>query len=93
MLMNTFSLSDRYFIYLAIFEKKRIHRILIEPFFYDCDAYSHLSNKREVTLTDFEKFHPPQKRIPPPHLLISMQNFPIFLKVPDDDFSHSHFEL
>ena len=26
-------------------------------------AYSHLSNKREVTLTDFEKFHPPQKKI------------------------------
>jgi hypothetical protein len=23
-------------------------------------VYSHLSNKREVTLTDFEKFHPPQ---------------------------------
>ena len=23
--------------------------------------YSHLSNKREVKLTDFEKFHPPQK--------------------------------
>ena len=28
--------------------------------------YSHLSNKREVTLTNFEKFHPPQKKIPPP---------------------------
>ena len=24
--------------------------------------YSHLSNKREVTLTDFEKSHPPQKK-------------------------------
>ena len=24
--------------------------------------YSHLSNKCEVTLTDFEKFHPPQKK-------------------------------
>jgi hypothetical protein len=24
--------------------------------------YSHLSNKRELTLTDFEKFHPPQKK-------------------------------
>ena len=32
---------------------------------------SHLSNKREVTLTDFEKFPPPQKKIHPPHLLIS----------------------
>ena len=31
--------------------------------------YSHLSNKREVTLTDFENFHPPQKKISPPHLL------------------------
>ena len=26
--------------------------------------YSHLSNKREVTLTDFEKFHPPKKNPP-----------------------------
>ena len=26
--------------------------------------YSHLSNKREVTLTDFEKFHPPKKKSP-----------------------------
>ena len=34
-------------------------------------AYSHLSNKRDVTLTDFEKFHPPQIKIPPPRLLIS----------------------
>ena len=41
--------------------------------------YSHLSNKREVTLTDFEKFHPPQKN-PPPRLLISLQNFLIFLQ-------------
>ena len=29
-------------------------------------GYSHLSNKRDVTLTDFEKFHPSQKKIPPP---------------------------
>jgi len=42
--------------------------------------YSHLSNKREVTLIDFEKFHPTQKKIPPPRLLISLQNFPIFLQ-------------
>ena len=27
-------------------------------------SYSHLSNKREVTLTDFEKFHPPRLLIP-----------------------------
>ena len=27
--------------------------------------YSHLSNKRDVTLTDFEKFHPPQNKNPP----------------------------
>ena len=36
-----------------------------------CFTYSHFSNKREVTLTDFEKFHPPQKKIHPPRLLIS----------------------
>ena len=27
-------------------------------------AYSHLSNKREVTFTGLEKFHPPQKKSP-----------------------------
>ena len=27
--------------------------------------YSHLSNKRDVTLTDFEKFHPTQIKNPP----------------------------
>ena len=27
--------------------------------------YSHLSNKRDVTLTDFEKFHPTQLKNPP----------------------------
>ena len=32
------------------------------------ETYSHLSNKRDVTLTDFGKFHPA-------HLLISLQNF------------------
>ena len=30
----------------------------------DFKKYSHLSNKLEVTLTDFEKFHPPQKKSP-----------------------------
>ena len=38
---------------------------------WEVSNYSHLSNKREVTLTDFEKFHPPQKKIHPPQLLIS----------------------
>ena len=34
-------------------------------------SYSHLSNKREVTLTDFEKFHPPQKKSPLHKILFS----------------------
>ena len=42
--------------------------------------YSHLSNKCEVMLTDFGQFNPPQKKVPPPPLLISLQNFPIFLQ-------------
>ena len=29
---------------------------------FGSSTYSHLSNKREVTLTDFEKFHLPQKK-------------------------------
>ena len=32
---------------------------------YNLDMYSHLSNKRDVTLTDFEKFHPTQIKKPP----------------------------
>ena len=30
--------------------------------------YSHLSNKRDVTLTDFGKFHPAQNKNPPLHV-------------------------
>ena len=37
----------------------------------DFTLYSHLSNKREVTLTDFEKKSPPHTQFPPPRLLIS----------------------
>ena len=29
------------------------------------ETYSHLSNKRDVTLTDFGKFHPAQNKNPP----------------------------
>ena len=36
-------------------------------------VYSHLSNKREVTLTNFEKFHPPQKN--PPSTFIDFLDF------------------
>ena len=35
--------------------------------------YSHLSNKRDVTLTDFDKFHPPQKN--PPSTFIDFLDF------------------
>ena len=38
--------------------------------FIGVSDYSRLSNKRDVTLTDFEKFQPPQKKIHPPRLLI-----------------------
>ena len=40
-----------------------------------CFTYSHLSNKREVTLTDFETLHPPQK-INPPSTFIDFLDFP-----------------
>ena len=33
-------------------------------------AYSHLSNKRDVTLTDFGTFHPEQNKDPPCKFLI-----------------------
>ena len=34
----------------------------------------------ESTLTDFEKFHPPKKKIPPPNLLISLLKCLILLQ-------------
>ena len=37
-------------------------------------AYSHLSNKRDVTLTDFEKFHPTQNKNPP-YMFIDFLDF------------------
>ena len=61
--------------------------------------YSHLSNKHDVTLTDFGKIHPAQNKNPPARLLISLQIFQYsyrtfnILTEPNDDFSHSHFEL
>ena len=42
--------------------------------------YSHLSDKCEGTLTDSEKFHPQQKKIPPPCLLISLLKCLILLQ-------------
>ena len=36
--------------------------------------YSHLSNKRDVTLTDFEKFHPTQIKNPS-YTLIDLLDF------------------
>ena len=55
--------------------------------------YSHLSNKRiKVTFTDFEKFHPPQKN-PPSTFIDLITKLSDILTEPDDDFSHSHFEL
>ena len=38
-------------------------------------TYSHLSNKREVTLTNFEKFPPPQKKNLPSTFIVSINIF------------------
>ena len=46
--------------------QKAIMRIQFISYFWNyLIKYSHLSNKRDVTLTDFEKFHPPQNKNPP----------------------------
>ena len=42
--------------------------------FYFTSMYSHLYNKREVTLTDFEKFHPTQIKNPP-YMFIDFLDF------------------
>ena len=54
--------------------------------------YSHLSNNREVTLTDFEKFPPPQKN-PPSTFIDFITKVSDIIAEPNNDFSHSHFEL
>ena len=55
-------------------------------------TYSHLSNKREVTLTDFEKFHLPQKNPPSMFIDFVIKVYDIIAE-PNEDFSHGHFEL
>ena len=45
----------------------------------------------ESTLTEFEKFHPPQKEIHPPHLSLLKCLIRIIAE-PNEDFSHGHFE-
>jgi hypothetical protein len=48
----------------------------------------------ESILTDFEKFHLPQKEIHPPRLLISLHTkVSNIIAEPNEDFSHGHFEL
>ena len=51
--------------------------------------YTHLSNKREVMLTDFGKFHPPQKN--PPSIFIDFTTK--LSDILNENFSHGHFEL
>ena len=53
--------------------------------------YSHLSNKHDVTLTDFGKFHPAQNKNAP----CSWFHYKTFniLTEANKDFSHSYFEL
>ena len=47
--------------------------------FWKCSTLISLINV-EPTLTNFEKFHPPQKKIPPPRLLISLLKCLILLQ-------------
>ena len=47
--------------------------------------YSHLSNKRDVTLTDFGKFHPAQNKSPPCTFIDFFTELSIFLQ----KFQHS----
>ena len=44
-------------------------------------------------LTNFEKFHPPQKEIPPSTFIEFITKVSNIIAEPNDDFSHSHFEL
>ena len=44
------------------------------------EGYSHLSNKRDVTLTDFEKFHPTQNKNTPCTFIDFIAKLSIFLQ-------------
>ena len=47
----------------------------------------------EPTLTDFEKFHPPQNKNPPSSFIDFINKVSDIIAEPDDNFSHDHFEL
>ena len=55
--------------------------------------YSHLSNKREVTLTDFDKISPSTKKNPPSTFIDFITKVSNIIAEINDDFSHDHFEL
>ena len=60
-LVNTLNVKQNINIWLAYLANpisKRLYLCSTKSF----STYSYLSNKREVKLTDFEKFHPPQKK-------------------------------
>ena len=44
-------------------------------------------------LTDFEKFHPPQKKNPPSMFIDFITKVSDIVAEPNDVFSHGHFEL
>ena len=59
--------------------------------------YSHLSNRCDVTLTDFGKFHPTQNKNPPCTFIdfitkLSVKTFNI-LTESNEDLSHDYFKL
>jgi hypothetical protein len=47
----------------------------------------------EPTLTDFEKFHPPQKKNPPSTFIDFITKVSNIIAEPNEIFSHGHFEL
>ena len=54
---------------------------------------THLSNKRDVKLTDFGKFHPAQNKSPPCMFIDFITKVSDVIAEPNEDFSHGHFEL
>ena len=87
----------------------KLQDILINPdnlfykkFFFNCHGffllrsisqYSHLSNKRDVTLTNFRKFHPARNKSPPlQNVQYSYKTFNTLTET-IKDFPSDHFEL
>ena len=68
------------------FAQYKLIWVLISPFRISELIYTHLSNKRDVMLTDLRKFHPAQKENPPCTFIDFITKLWDILTEPNDGF-------